>query len=527
MAKLITYCLVWFAVCGIFRFANAQTLQTAGTTFVFSIPEDASHIIRDARAPAKIELHILSPYTGTGTLAADGTTLEFTFKTNTLCTISLPRTLVHTRASGNTQLGVTLQTSAPVNVVLHDILEYAGESTQIWPVETLGKEYLIASWGLYNDRGEDNHAEVTITPVHDKTEVTITPSVRILSGVPKDSAFTVTLNRGDSYIVKADTSSAAEAGLSGTHIRASAPVSVMTAVTCAYVPRGSQACNMLLDHMLPLEFAGTDFFASPLGDTLREAYVLMTSAEPTFTITVSDGRTIVGSRGRAVIPIEQPVRCQTSAPAFCHLLTPGVTLALVSDPSIVTILPTQFYRDNLLWNSPNIKNNGMPFFHTVNVIAPTASLSTITIDDKPLLSVAGSAVIAGTTHSVVQVVLQPGPHRLRSTEPVFTVASGFYTADAYSFLPMGSAAPSNGKELPLTVTARPNSADKTLFVDLVTADSSIELKIFNALGNVVLQLAGKPTDLHRIDIGALPPGSYTLEVATGTARGRAQFVISR
>ena len=524
MAKLIIYCLLWFAVCIIYKSANAQTLQTTGTTFVFSIPEDASHIIRDARAPATIELHILSPHTGTGILSADGTTLNFNFKTNTLCKITLPRTLVHSRASGNTRLGITLQTSAPVNVVLHDILEYAGEATQVWPVETLGNEYLVASWGLFNDRGEDNHAEVTITPVHDKTEVTIIPSVRTLGGVPKDSAFTVTLNRGDSYIVKADTSSASEAGLSGTRIRASAPVSVMTAVTCAYVPSGNQACNMLLDHMLPLEFAGTEFFASPLGDTLREAYLLITSSKQTFSVTVSDGRTIAGSNGRAVIPIEQPVRCQTNAPAFCHLLTPGVTRVLISDPSMVAILPSHLYFDTVSWYTPKFLNGGMPFYQTVNVISK--NFSSARINGKPLTSAGSSAQISGTDHFVTQIVVTPGNYLLTSGEPFFAIVSGFFSADAYSFIPMGQHAPPVSSAEDLQVVVNLNPATKTIGLDVVGTESVVNVTIFNALGNVVHEVSGPISNLREIPVAHLPPGSYVVEVTSGTHRGKSRFVIT-
>lgn len=508
-------------------------LATFGTRFVFSIPEDASQIGSVAYA-GKIVLHVLSAYDGSGILSAPGNfRMDFTFSANTLREIELPRTLMHGRSEGKERIGIGVETSAPVNLVLHDILEFAGESTQILPVEGLGKDYVVASWGLYDDLQENNHAQITITPVFDETGVTITPSVRTIGGISKDSTFTMLLHRGDSYTLKADRSSAREQGLSGTRIHSTAPISVMTSVTCAYVPLGVQACNMLLDHLLPFDFAGAEFFASPLGDTMREAFLVFTAQEKKFTVTLSDGQIIQTTTGRAVAQIERPVKCLTSAPALCHLLTPGIEIALVSDPSIVTILPVQYYQDSMLWQTPRILTSGMPFFHTVNVILPASDTSLVLLDGKPISSQGASALIVGTNHAVTQVVLQPGIHKLKCPSPVFAVASGFFNADAYSFLPMGIGAPTlavqddRDAEDDLIVEARPNPPSKQLMIEITGADSNIELTVFDALGHAVISAKGSPDDLRTLDIGNLPSGSYLLEITTGTHRGRTRFVIAQ
>jgi hypothetical protein len=245
-------------------------LPRAGQSFTFGIIE-GPYTFTDSLSTLQstdLILTVVSAYSGCGIITSpSGFTQDFSFAPGAPTIISLPLDLMHLNDLGETNKGLLVHTTEPVNLVLHSYVPFAGDATQILPDNALDTSYVTCGWGIWDDPsdGEDDLTEFIVTATSDSTFVTITPSVRTLLDQADSVPFTVMLNHGDCYIVKSDTSDhPSDPSLSGSVIHATKPVSVISGLTCAYVPLEVQACNQLMDELIGKKWWGSHFFIQPL-----------------------------------------------------------------------------------------------------------------------------------------------------------------------------------------------------------------------------------------------------------------------
>ncbi|HYM33862.1 MAG TPA: T9SS type A sorting domain-containing protein, partial [Steroidobacteraceae bacterium] len=313
----------------------------------------------------------------------------------------------------------------------------AGEMTQLCPDQSLGTSYRLGTWGIYNDPGEDNKTEFVITATTDGTSVTITPAVTPV-GSADASPFTVELNRGECYIVKADANaSPPETSLSGSFLTATKPVSVISGLTCGYVPLGGEACNELLNAPLPAQYVDTVFYTAPFSDFTGYGLLFVSDVKDYFAIS-ANGLTYQSTNGIIAIPTTtDPQQFTTTAFAQCYELSVGssITRDGLSDPSMVNVMPLSQWIDSLQWYLPDVIDPtfGNHYSNFVSVIYPTAAEPSILLDGAQITSFGASNVIAGSPYSSIVVQILPGSHSLTSPMPVYAFASEFSFADAYSY----------------------------------------------------------------------------------------------
>ena len=428
---------------------HGQTvLPRAGRSFSFGIIEGPDNLIDSTQGPlSQLTLTVVSMYSGCGVVVSpSGFFLDFTFAPGAATVIDLPYDLMQRSDIGKTNKGILVHTSEPVNLVLHDYAPEAGDASQILPDDALDTSYVSFGWGIWDDPSdptpERNTMEFLVTATSDSTLVTITPSVSTLNGEPALVPFTVRLDRGECYIVKADTSDQpSDPSLSGSTIISTKPVSVIAGLTCAYVPVAVESCQELMDELVGKKWWGSHFFVQPLGNADSAVVLVLTSDRPFFA-RINNG--FAGSNNnRLVAQFAGPAEISTfdaNGPirVEAQQLTRGSSFAtdfnLSSDPTLVTVLDTQYYADTLIWNTPNF-NNGQGFENWVPIICPTVDLSRITLDGAPLTAAgAQSSVIHGSEYSAINPSLFSGEHTLISPDPIFALVTGFANSDAYSFM---------------------------------------------------------------------------------------------
>ncbi len=437
--RLVLLFLIWFA-----PLLRAQTgLPTTGKSFTFAIPEGPDNLVPVSSTPdsSKLYLYLSTSSAGTATIwSPSGYTTTFSYPAVSSMRIELPYSMMLLHNTGKVDKGMILTTTTPVQLVYHDFFPAGGEMTQIYPDPALDTSYSIATWGLYNDPGEDNHTQFAITATADNTTVTIEPAVQPI-GFPSAAPFTVTLNRGECYIVKADTTGLPlSTSLSGSVVHADKPVSVISALSCGYVPTGTEACNMLLNMEIPKKFTDTIFYTTSFGD-FPGYELLFTSDVANYFVIASNGTTYQSSNGVTIVPFTNtPMQFTVTAPAHCYQLSMGSAFSGIfngtGDPSLVTVLPQSLYLDSLEWFTPDSLEyfqGGAPFPHFVSVVYPQSAESSILLDKRPIVSLATPAPIFGTNFSSIIVQVNPGTHQLTSSEPIFAIANGAGNADSYSY----------------------------------------------------------------------------------------------
>lgn len=419
---------------------SAQPIATYGTHFTFAIPEGPDNLV-DPFGPAdssQLYLYIITSGCGTGKITSpSGYSTTFSFTSKDVTTIRLPYSLMLRNDLGKQLKGILIETTEPVQVIFHDFFASAGEMTQIYPDDALDTSYRIATWGIYNDPTENNKTEFVITAPYDNTVVTVEPAVTPVGSV-NNNTVTTTLNKGECYIVKADSNGIpAGTSLSGSLVRSTKPVSVISGLTCGYVPLGTEACNELLNMELPRRLTDTIFYTAPFSD--YPAYGLMfVSDVPDFFAISGGGLTYQSSNGVVEIPFVNRQEVFTvTAPAHCYQFSLGFELnraTALSDPSMITVMPRSQFLDSLEWFVPNFQGSfGQPFPNFVTIIYPTTAGAQLQLDGLPARTQGKPQPIFGTTYSFINVQIPGGIHHIKSSEPVFAFASGFSVADAYSY----------------------------------------------------------------------------------------------
>ncbi len=419
------------------------SLPRAGRQFTFGVIEGAENLPGADQSSASVILTVLSLYDGCGTITSpSGYAQDFSFSAMRATVISIPTNLVHSHDLGKTNKGLIVRTNEPVSLTLHDFILEAGDATQLYPDDALDTNYMVAEWGTWDDLVsrdtiklvfEPNHCEILVTAPQDNTVVTITPTVLTMLNQPKNVPFTVTLNAGECYIVKADSNGRPlRTSLANSTVVSSKPVSVIVGTTCAYVPLTVESCNEIMDEIVGKSHWSNHFYIAPLGnaDTSGDVRAMLTSDQP-FSFTVSGAGGF--APGRIELAFKGAAEIITSVPVELHELAEGSWIGGNSDPTLVTVLDSTLWADTLLWNAPSF--NGA-FVHWASIIYPTAAFGAIRLDNQPLSSLTGSgAKIAGSNISTFLTSIPDGVHILTSPVPIFAIAAGFQSADAYSFLP--------------------------------------------------------------------------------------------
>ena len=502
--------------------AFAQILPRAGTHFTFGIPEGPDSVPDPSLSSSVLTVNILSKYDGKGIITSpNGYCQEFAFSSNTVTIITLPFSFMHLKDIGKTNKGILIKTSQPVNVVFHDFLPDAGEATQIYPDEALGTDYRITTWGIANDppnntANEGNHSQFIITATEDNTNVTITPSVKALGNHPAKIPIQTTLNRGECYIVKADINSVpTDVSLTNSTVISSRPVSILSAVSCGYVPLEAQACNEILDEILPRKITDTIFYVAPLrADASVQNTVLFTSDVQDFSVLTTNGSFFQSTNGRVVLQISKPEMYLVTAPAQCYELSNGADVQFgIGDPSMVTVLPRNQYVDTAFWYTPDFSSNGSRFDHYISVIYPTASESNVLLDGIPIASVSSPQMITSSSFSGTVAVIRPGVHSISSPVPVYGIAAGFTTADSYSFI-AGTTAP----KLPVDTTPSFLSITATDAKTCRTFDASVVASFHkeNDINSTLITLTYDPALLTLLSVNLGPAaqgGKWTTDAS--------------
>jgi hypothetical protein len=412
-------------------------MRTAGTRFSFAVPEGTDIVSPSFTDTSTLALIAMSPYDGKGVIySPSGIEINFTFKANRAAIIILPYQLMLLRDLGKSKKGIIVYTTEPINLTYFTIMPYASESSQIYPDDALGTDYLVNEWGLWNDITENNKTQIVVTANEDATDITIIPTVDCLGGHLANVPITTRLDRGECYIIKADSDGApANISLCRSRVTSSKPVSVMSAATCSYVPLGMQACNPLIDHLLPKkEMLDTVFYASSMWGPEQPCRLLFISDTLMFFVVSSSGLTYQTNTGRLVVPLTGADRFLTSAPALCHELTSGsdVTPYGESDPSMTPVIPERNWIDTMLWFSPSLSTTFSSLANYVSFVYPSDRGDEILLDGLPITAYPQVVPIANSPISGIMIPINSGEHKLTSPVPLCGVSSGFTEADAFS-----------------------------------------------------------------------------------------------
>ncbi len=446
---------------------QAQDFSNKGKDFWLAYP---GHI--DGQN-SRMALYISATVNTTGVVTmAGGATIPFTVTANQATVVPISPatyTVINPQNEGtNVGRGIHITSQAPIVVYAHILNQARSGSTLVLPTNTLGREYIAASYRSSSNstpppgtsNGSNSGSQFTIVAVEDNTIVEITPTAADASGVRfANVPFTVTLNKGDVYQYRTIWSN----DVTGTKIRTVSnstasckPIAVFcgspwTAMDCGAMASGGD--NLFLQ-LMPKSAWGKNYVTAPFADREYDIFRIIVS-DPTTVVTrngaVLNNATLQNgtyyqftSSSANVITADKPIMViQYMISQTCDSRNGGNTSAsapYLGDPEMIIINPIEqtlndvtvvSARNNIIPST--VTNISKHFFTIIMKSNATASLRIDGNAPSGGFTSIGSSGYSYLQENVTASTLTNPSHRITADSGFIALAYGMGAVESYGY----------------------------------------------------------------------------------------------
>lgn len=413
-------------------YSEAQELSTQGKifwlTFMENIGGSATPACNDVSTPQlKIIISCNKATSGTVKNPTSGVTMPFSIGSGGgVDTVLVPVSQGYSTGSESTSdryRGLIVSANDTVSVSAQNTKQYSCDASLIYPIEALGVDYRIISHpGDQTGNNSCYRSCFAIVATENSTTIEITPSCATAGGNAAGTKFSITLNKGETYMVKAGTN---KLDLSGTLIQAKdcKKIAVFSGSTRSSIIYGScfASYDQLYEEMMPINLWGKKFIVIPTiyaKNKQRKADMIRVVASQASTTVRCNGRLKVLSvagqtdtffiTSNAIIVASKPLGvCQFGISEDCDKVGGGSD----TDPMMMWVPPIEQSLKNLSFVCENAQTINKFF---LNVIVKTAYRSAFTLDGNAP-SAAWNLVTKDTSYSYLQQDgLTIGKHTINS-----------------------------------------------------------------------------------------------------------------
>jgi len=365
----------------------------------------------------------------------------------------------------------------PISVIAMSSQYTTSDSYTALPIDLWGTEYVVLSlpndtygdgYGTPVDPADIRQSEFMIIAHENGTQVEFQPTVPTEGGRAAGQWHTVMLNRGECFLVKAAPSQQGTGDLSGTMVRSSKPIGVLSGHVRASVPIGLppmlDSKDHLVEMLLPNALLSSSYvtvpFATggrlPIGDYLRAVAIYPDTRITIYTEREDLQRVLAQPGDTLTLPnVNSPTWWNANKPfALVQLMTTGsVANSITFDPSMVIAPPIGRYVSRCVIHTPANLNDATfsrQFDrHWVNIICDENARLSLKLDGEIIAQRIAPELATQKFRSSgmfwAQIPLSPGVHVLTADSGVFTgVVYGMGYTDSYAH-PIGLAS-SSGRD---------------------------------------------------------------------------------
>ncbi|WP_395023702.1 Ig-like domain-containing protein [Comamonas odontotermitis] len=424
--------------------AWAQSLTSKGTDFYATFTQNYDASVNS------LDLFISSAEAATGTIEflETGTTQAFTTTPNQVLRIQVPISSQLTTNMVVEKKAIHVRSDKAISLYGLSNRAVSTDAFLAFPTATLGNAYRIASYAPTPKQ----YSSAAIVATQDGSTVTIMPTAAVLAN-PANTPIQITLNRGETYQILS------ESDLTGSTVTSNLPIVVVSGATCAYIPVGWPACDMLMEQMIPTSSWGTRFFMAPLASRYggTRYRILADQAGTAVTINGSVVATLGAGQFHELNDI-QALSVQTSKPALVVQYANSNDFdqyGKKGDPFMMLVPPADlFINDYTLATadadpvSPRFTEN---YLGIVTPVDPATQLPVDVFLDGVLIPKADFWPGPQGNFFYINKRVAPGSYHITSPVGVGVTIYGFTNYDSYGYAGgMGLAKISNIKEIKLS-----------------------------------------------------------------------------
>ncbi len=331
------------------------------------------------------------------------------------------------------------------------------DGAMIFPVNTLGRKYMITSY-YSNEKSKDTNIRNTLTPsqfsivaTENNTKINIKLTVPAYGEYSKQ--LTKILDRGDSYLIQADTSSAGDNyDLTGSTVISNKPIAVFSGHQRSLIPNNYQGILVSRDHLFsqitPIDVWGKTYIITPFPKAFQQSKVgndlyRIVAANDDTEIYFNDVYITTLDKGEfyendLLMPFAVRANRPISVAMFKKSSSGQVGWFNLGDPAFLLIPPNKQFLDE--YNTYNLQARefglGSKYVYLqqfVTVIIPTLYASTLRLDSK-LVDDNYFIEIPETCYSYAHLEVSDGSHNLRADKPFGVYVCGYGVADSYGYV---------------------------------------------------------------------------------------------
>ena len=340
--------------------------------------------------------------------------------------------------------GLIITTTDTVSVYCSNIAAYSFDVSYVMPVEGLADDYIIQTYDQ-SENGDTYTSAFLIVATEDNTIVQITPSTATMGGHAAGSTFEVTLNAGQTYQVRSN--STYQSDLSGSRVTASdgKKIAVFNGNNLTRVPvTARNDADCIFEQAMPVRSWGKKFVVTSSLDR-SEDYVKITSAANgneirrngtlIQTLNANESYTFRLSSSAKSCYLESTQRCAV------YLFNSSSETGANGAPSMVWIAPIEQRIEEITFSTFNYDHEFVNIGkHYVNIIVESQDVGQVYLDDALLPADQFEAAAGNSHYSFIRKTISHGVHRLHCPNGFNAHIYGFGDSRGYAYMAGSKAA---------------------------------------------------------------------------------------
>jgi PKD repeat protein len=434
----------------IFSFSAKAQLSTVGKEFWFGYMDNFRV---EGNTPENTAFDygiviITASEVATGILQYGNTTIDFNLNEGQQFVHRIEDfDILHRLAGVVESKGVYINSTGNIAVHAFNERRRSADGTVILPLSALGKDYYVTSHyevmtaNVNYNANFNDESTLLVVAVENDTRVEITPSVNTLTGNIASNPFTIELNTGQSYQLKA------RGDLTGTRIRVIGDnagdcknLAVFGGNKWTSVGDCGAANDHLYQQMYPTNTWGTEYIhISYDGRSSGELVKVLASEDNTtvFVNGVEEGSINAGQYLTFDFPANYTASIRSSKPTAVTGFSksqecndPSEPFYLDGDPFMITYSPNEQLLTSITFNAIQLPSINR---HYVNVIVKADAVNQTFLDGQNIGN-SFQVVPENTEFSYARIFINQGVHRLSNPEGFIAYVYGFGEIESYGYV---------------------------------------------------------------------------------------------
>ncbi|MDF2179906.1 putative Ig domain-containing protein [Aliiglaciecola sp. CAU 1673] len=378
-------------------------------------------LVFSSNTPGNRRLYLSSEFDTQGQIAIPlkNYSLDFTVAAGQVTVVEIPEWLTNPSPQSQIVGDNGIHVTSDRDITLY-ALNHAPQSTDgflVLPTDTLGQHHRAMTYG-------DDQLSVVATADATQVSITFVQDMKIETGrqVLAGETIDIELNSGQSFNLKRWDSG----NLAGSAIDSNKPVAVFSGARCTFVPLAVQACDHLVEQLLPVKYWGQEYHTVPFANRFRGDLFQVVAAFDNTRVEINGEYLLTLNAGEWLNDtLEAPSVITANHPIQVAQFSLGAQIDAdkngnYGDPFMLMLTPSSQSVGKYIVSTTNL---GI-IDNFVNIAIDQRAVATLSMDGEQLDPTIFSP-IPGTQMLAAQVRLDEGTH-------ILTAATDF-AANIYGF----------------------------------------------------------------------------------------------